>query len=131
MAWASSESCHKALPNYLSVLGKQIKNDFARDPLGSKERATKLLDLLLHVHSYFGFDLSIKCVNEVYPCPPPSNHSFFSDDTLINSTDCVNAIICLGESLESFKHVFLFSSISNDSMLRLEDCRCASGIGQV
>ena len=89
--------------DFLVTLGRQIKNDSSRDAVGTKQRVVKLVQFLLNVHSPCSFELTVSRINELYPCP--SLHSYSTSETRFLNTECINHIICHGESMQKFKQV--------------------------
>ena len=89
--------------DFLVTLGRQIKNDSSRDAVGTKQRVVKLVQFLLNVHSPCSFELTVSSINELYPCP--SLHSYSTSETRFLNTECINHIICHGESMQKFKQV--------------------------
>ncbi|XP_063722559.1 E3 ubiquitin-protein ligase UBR3-like isoform X2 [Symsagittifera roscoffensis] len=97
----SNSSSQSQESDFLVALGRQIKNDALRDAAGTKQRLEKLVQFLLNVHWPFSFELSVSKMNEMYPCP--SIYSFATDEARFLNTQCINYIICHGDTMQTFK----------------------------
>ena len=65
------------------------------------------------------FELSVSKMNEMYPCP--SIYSFATDEARFLNTQCINYIICHGDTMQTFKQVsvLLVNIIEEDLCRRL------------